>query len=393
MKSPTPGKNHFDKLPRKLVAHIFEESPNLESLSSIIYSCRRFLAIFEKYAVAITESVIQKSVPRPLCFLFDAVISLRAHEAYDTYEEAAHCLGADPDIPHPLMSTTISPIILRRFLKMNLQIHGLAHICLRQCIKNCEDQGLVPVRYEVLPLLVSEIPSHIEPNKEEEERVIMGFWLFQYYMDLVYAFDRNQLEWDADDLNALRHSRATKGFFEKFESQLVGTAIETVLNLTRDYDTSHISRYEFDHLDAMELNYLVPDVEQLGEENILSCPNLLLPREYLPLENELGFYHLTMWSSTSIAAEYAGQASLVIGELRHLWPEPYWKYGFLIWDASTMRSMGLMRRPVSLIAYYLELRKETTDYDYFMRWKNLLTDEYECWMLEQQWLEHNKTAK
>jgi len=228
--------------------------------------------------------------------------------------------------------------------------------------------------YEALEAKYKGSLSLKEPNQKEEERIAMGFWMVQYYMELLYAADRGQLSWSEYDLENLRTLFPSNGLLGSREDQLAGTALDFVLSTMEGVQSPAEKQYYFGARDVMTLGYVLPDPRALRDKEIWDCSNLQTYQHGCfrsttrPALSSIG---LTDDKSLERAYDTCLVSEWPLDQLQ-LTTAPFWKFGFFAWDSAKMEALKL------LPDWDYENEEPIIDMQYvYARWRILMTTQEE----------------
>jgi hypothetical protein len=259
MEISEPDTKFFDKLPNELILKILWVIPNLECLFSIIYTSRRVFALFDSNAAAITKSILEESVFFDIRVFMQAIIRVRVNlSPYETMSDAITNLSRNAD--NNKLPRDLAPKIVRKLLALNVQIHRLSHLCLSRCIAKCVRYGLLEHARDDYSALEAEYGGSLsleEPNEKEEERVQLGFWMLQYYMELLYAGRHRRFPWRKTTLQALRVCFPKYGFVKGIQNVFMGTALDFVLSTMEGVPSPSEEDYYFSRKEARDLKYML----------------------------------------------------------------------------------------------------------------------------------------
>lgn len=228
--TPSPGSIEADqsvkRLPNELLIRILKQATDFSSLHSLINTSSKLSDLFNSNARTAVEAVLSATVPIDIESVMRSVLQIRTQSFFcQNWDEAPtfpldHRQGFDP------ISPAISPSILRKFISLAHQIHILTHLCLDRCLERCKSR---------LGEL-SEVSSWESASYPEEHRLLLGFWLLQYFFELKMARLKGRLHWTAEDLGDLQHATIDQFWLSTQPTchQYALTAHEFVAELRKD---------------------------------------------------------------------------------------------------------------------------------------------------------------
>lgn len=180
----------ISRLPNELLVLVLKKAPDFTSLNGLIGASARLSALFRENAHDVVEAVLGATVPGQSGSVMRAVLQVRTARSFGcgTWSEAPGFPLRRDQSPPPI-SPEAPPGLLRSFVALADRIRSLAHSCLGRCLALCGSRLVLPMA-----------PA----SCAEEHRVVLGFWLLQYFFEIKAARLKGRLDWTAEDLSQVQ---------------------------------------------------------------------------------------------------------------------------------------------------------------------------------------------
>lgn len=166
-------KSSMNRLPNELLLDVLRNAPDFTTLHSLLATSHRLFLLFKENAYSIVEAVLSSTDSPQTESVMRVVLQLRTR--------LFRCKSLDEASTYPLehsekthtINRYSSPRTFQKFVRLAHRIHLLSHSCLDLNLERCTSQLAVPEGLWRDP-----------PSYDEEQRMVLGFWLLQYNFEI-----------------------------------------------------------------------------------------------------------------------------------------------------------------------------------------------------------------